>query len=154
MTRYCRVARVEYRGRKIPFQAPPTLTPPTGCYSATLPGPLVENRYPGCYTGCYKPLHRVLHSPNFQNPVRGCLFIVTADPTSDLFVFRRRGFGHLAASQNSTHNRHFGSFPRSTPPKSKKEFVVRGPLSINRQPLTGFDTEFLDQSSPVQPSPA
>jgi len=38
-----------------------TLTPRTGCYSATLPGPLMRNRDPGCYTGCYKVLHRVLH---------------------------------------------------------------------------------------------
>jgi hypothetical protein len=33
----------------------------TGCYSATLPGPLVQNGDPGCYTGCYKVLHKVLH---------------------------------------------------------------------------------------------
>jgi hypothetical protein len=37
------------------------LTPCTGCYSATLTGPLVQNRDPGCYIGCYKVLHRVLH---------------------------------------------------------------------------------------------
>src|SRR4051794_38413846 len=34
----------------------------TGCYSATLPGPLVQNGDPGCYKGCYKVQHRVLHA--------------------------------------------------------------------------------------------
>jgi|SRR5215475_14745243 len=43
---------------------PPTFTPRTGCYSATLPGPLIRNGDPGCYKGCYKVLHEVLH---FQN---------------------------------------------------------------------------------------
>jgi hypothetical protein len=42
----------------------------TGCYSATLPGPLVRNGDPGCYIGCYKLLRRVLHFPELQgNPV-------------------------------------------------------------------------------------
>ena len=38
----------------------------TGCYSATLPGPLIRNGDPGCYTGCYKVLRRVLHFAEFQ----------------------------------------------------------------------------------------
>src|SRR6266850_2937171 len=33
----------------------------TGCYSATSPDPLVQDRDPGCYKGCYKVLHKVLH---------------------------------------------------------------------------------------------
>ena len=32
----------------------------TGCYSATLPSPLVHNRDPGCNTGCYKVQQKVL----------------------------------------------------------------------------------------------
>jgi hypothetical protein len=44
-------------------------TPRTGCYSATLPGPLVRNGDSRCYIGCYKVLHRVLHFQNrLQNP--------------------------------------------------------------------------------------
>jgi hypothetical protein len=44
-----------------------TFTPRTGCYSATLPSPLVRNGDPGCYIGCYKVLHRVLHSSKFES---------------------------------------------------------------------------------------
>src|SRR6266849_3286240 len=42
-------------------------TPCTGCYSATLPSPIVRNRDSGCYKRCYGALHRVLHfSPRLE----------------------------------------------------------------------------------------